>query len=157
MIIAAGAKLMEIHGYSKNARRLSIEPEFMKGLVDFIRNKFTGANIEEANGVIHIEGQANKNISYELSVFVTMTVDRLINVSISGSTHGNVLVGATMYQPVSGDSHKGEIVSLPFQASKDIFPEDDPAMVADWVYREVNSKIKHTQIEFLKKQQRIGQ
>jgi len=133
---------------------VSVEAEYVQAVADALIGKFAGAQVEASpNGAISVAGQIDENIRYDFTVFLSITIESMVEAAVSGGVYGDILVPAMAYEPQSGDTHQSTVVSIPFNFAKDVFKEDDPAILADFIYTTVSSHIKQAHTKFLEKTQ----
>ena len=125
--------------------------EYIQTLAIELHNKFNGSHVS-ADAVINVRGEANQNVNYQFAVFVTPMINMMFEIGVTGSIHGSIPYPAKYIEPI-GKEHRAETMSIPFELAKDVFPDDDPNIVANWIYDEVSRRFKQFTIEFMRQHQ----
>ena len=106
--------------------------QYTRALGAALQAKFPNAQIP-GSGVLSIKGMVTDTVGISHVVSVGPDPSGTYDIKLDGQIRG--------YRVYPGVNKTTEVYNKPFIVSKTVFPGDDPAVVADWVFTETQRRI----------------
>lgn len=92
-----------------------LTPDYINNLAGSLAHKFPGAKIQQMQSGVIILDAPHCHVSIGIVPMISLTFDVRID---------------------------GDVNDRPFVVTAPVFPDDDPAILADWIYTEVARRMK---------------
>ena len=106
--------------------------KYSKALGAVLQSKFPNAQVS-TSGVLSVKGMITDTVGISHVISVGPEPGGTYDIKLDGDIRG--------YRTYPGVNKTTEVYNKPFIVSKTVFPGDDPAVVADWIFTETQRRI----------------